>query len=56
LTDIYDFVFIDGMKKRSLDFLKSVWDKVPLGGTIIIDDVIKFRHKMVGLYEYMEEH
>ena len=54
LEEMYDFVFIDGMKRRSLDFLKLVWKKVPIWGTIVIDDVIKFRHKMVGLYEYIE--
>ncbi len=47
LQEVYDFVFIDGMKRRSLDFLKLVWEKVSDGGTIIIDDVIKFRDKMI---------
>lgn len=43
------------MKKRSLDFLLLVWDKVPIGGIIIIDDVIKFRYKMESLYSYLEQ-
>jgi len=51
----YDFIFIDGMKKRSLDFLLLVWEKVDTWGIIVIDDVIKFRHKMENLYEYLEE-
>lgn len=55
LTETYDFVFIDGMKRRSKDFLELVWDKVEIWGIIIIDDVIKFRDKMVGLHEYLAE-
>lgn len=27
LSDRYDFVFIDGLKKESLNFLKLIWDK-----------------------------
>ncbi|QFR39709.1 hypothetical protein A9Q91_05870 [Candidatus Gracilibacteria bacterium 28_42_T64] len=55
LTETYDFVFIDGMKRRSVDFLSLVWDKVEVGGIIVIDDVIKFKEKMVGLWEYLEK-
>lgn len=53
--DCYDFVFIDGMKRRSKDFLELCWPKTKIGWTIIIDDVIKFKAKMVWLYEYLEE-
>lgn len=55
LQESYDFVFIDGMKKRSKVFLELIWDKVPQNGIIIIDDVIKFRHKMQDLYEHLED-
>lgn len=55
LEESYDFVFIDGMKRRTKDFLQLVWDKVPEGGTIVIDDVIKFKDKMSGFYEYVRE-
>lgn len=54
LSDRYDFVFIDGLKKESLNFLKLIWDKTLPWGTIVIDDVIKFRYKMESLYEYVE--
>ena len=54
LNESFDFVFIDGMKRRTVDFLSLVWDKVESWGVIIIDDVIKFRDKMVWLYEYLE--
>ena len=55
LEEKYDFVFIEGMKRRTKDFLELVWDKVLPGGIIIIDDVIKFREKMVGFWEHLEE-
>jgi len=55
LKETYDFVFIDGMKRRTKDFLELVWDKVENEGIIIIDDVIKFREKMIGFWEYLEK-
>ena len=55
LQEIYDFVFIDGMKRRTKDFLDLVLEKVEQGGIIIIDDVIKFWEKMAWLHEYLEE-
>ena len=51
----FDFVFIDGMKRRTKDFLELCYPKVSTWGLIIIDDVILFRDKMVGLYEFLEE-
>ncbi len=51
----YDFIFIDGMMRRSKDFLELSWPKLRDWGIIIIDDVIKFREKMVWLWEYLEE-
>jgi predicted O-methyltransferase YrrM len=42
------------MKRRTRDFLELSWDKVEAGGIIIVDDVIKFREKMIGFWEYLE--
>lgn len=55
LEETYDFVFIDGMKRRTKDFLELVWNKVIPGWIIIIDDVIKFREKMIWFWEYLED-
>lgn len=55
LTWPYDFIFIDGMKRRTVDFLELTYDKLSSEGTIVIDDVIKFKTKMVWLYEYLEK-
>lgn len=51
----FDFIFIDGMMRRSKDFLELSLPKLKDGWIIIIDDVIKFRKKMVWLWEYLEE-
>ncbi|PIE85473.1 hypothetical protein CSA08_01805 [Candidatus Gracilibacteria bacterium] len=51
----FDFVFIDGMMRRSKDFLELSLPKLKKGGIIIIDDVIKFKEKMIGLWEYLEK-
>lgn len=51
----FDFIFIDWMKRRSIDFLKLSMHKLIPWWIIVIDDVIKFKHKMVGLYEFVEE-
>ncbi len=53
LEEKYDFIFIDGLKKESLNFLQIVWDMALPWATIVIDDVIKFRYKMESLYKYV---
>lgn len=55
LWEKFDFVFIDWMKERTVDFLRLSWDKVESGWIIIVDDVIKFRDKMVWFWEFLEE-
>ncbi|RAL57851.1 hypothetical protein BLD25_00650 [Candidatus Gracilibacteria bacterium GN02-872] len=54
-NESFDFIFIDGMKRRSVDFLKLCLPKLKKGGILLIDDVIKFKEKMTGLYEFLEE-
>lgn len=51
----FDFVFIDGMMRRTVDFLQLSWPKLQSWAIIIIDDVIKFKAKMTGFYEYLEK-
>lgn len=55
LEEWFDFVFIDGMKRRTKDFLELSWPKINTWWIIIIDDVIKFREKMTWFWEYLEE-
>jgi predicted O-methyltransferase YrrM len=54
-NNVYDFIFIDGMMRRSKDFLELSWPKLKEWWIIVIDDVIKFKEKMTWLWEYLEE-
>ena len=54
-NNYFDFIFIDGMKRRTKDFLELSLPKLKNGWIIIIDDVIKFKEKMIWLYEFLEE-
>ena len=51
----FDMIFIDGQKKRTLDFFKLSYPLLKNGGFFIIDDVIKFSEKMSSFYEFLEE-
>ena len=51
----FDFIFIDGMKRRTVDFLRLSLPKLKKWWFIILDDVIKFKQKMIWLYEFLEE-
>jgi len=54
LESWFDFVFIDGMMKSSIDFLLTIWNKTIEWWIIIIDDVIKFKEKMWWLEEFLQ--
>lgn len=54
LTESYDMIFIDGLKKASLQFFLLAQKKLNTWGIIVIDDVIKFRYKMEDLYTYLD--
>jgi len=51
----FDLIFIDGQKNNTLKFLNICEGLIKNDGIIIIDDVIKFKHKMTGFYEYIEK-
>lgn len=54
-NNYFDFVFIDWMMRRSKDFLELCIPKTKKNWIIIIDDVIKFREKMIWFWEFLEE-
>ena len=54
-NNFFDFIFIDWMMRRTKDFLELSWPKIKTWWIIIIDDVIKFKDKIVWFYEYLEE-
>ena len=52
----YDWVFIDGQKLNTLLFYKAVLPHLNPQATIVIDDVLKWKHKMQPFYEYLAAH
>ena len=50
-----DFVFIDAMKKQYLDYLYLILPFMAKNSIIIMDDVIKFKHRMNQLYIFLEK-
>lgn len=55
LDENFDLIFIDGMKREYAEyFLISLW-KTHKDTVFLFDDVIKFRHKMEGLFTLLEE-
>lgn len=51
----FDMIFIDGQKKRTIDFFQLSYPLLRDGGFFIIDDVIKFAEKMSSFYEFLRE-
>ncbi|NCP67025.1 hypothetical protein GW756_01815 [bacterium] len=50
----YDFIFIDGIKKSTLEFFEIASPLLTLNGVIVIDDVLKFKSKMQSFYDWIE--
>lgn len=55
LKEEYDFIFIDWMMRRYKDFLELSLPKALPWAIIILDDVIKFKHKMAWFDEFLEK-
>ena len=49
----YDFIFIDGIKKSTLEFFELCAPKLKSGGLIVVDDVIKYEAKMKDFYDFL---
>ncbi len=52
---LYDFIFIDGMKKSTTEFFEVASPKLADGGIIVVDDVIKFKSKMQNFYDFLDQ-
>lgn len=51
----YDMVFIDGRKSETLLYLKKLCPYIHNTTRIIIDDVIKFKEKMIDCYNFLDK-
>ncbi len=54
-TPQFDFIFIDGIKKSTLEFFELSSPLLLPEGVIVIDDVIKFKPKMQSFYDYLDQ-
>lgn len=52
--NFFDFVYIDAMKKEYLQYLLLAIPKMTSDAMIVIDDVEKFRDKMIDLFDYLD--
>lgn len=50
----FEVIFIDGAFRMTREFYDLSVPLLSVGGIIIIDDVIKYRWKMNGFYEYLD--
>jgi predicted O-methyltransferase YrrM len=51
----FDFVFLDAEKRSTARLFELVWPMLSPGGTMVVDDVVKFRAKMEDFYALMEK-
>lgn len=51
----FDFIFIDGAFRMTREFFDLSRPLLTPNGLIILDDAIKYRWKMEGFHEYLEE-
>lgn len=51
----YDVVYIDAMKREYLQYLLLSLPKMTPDAIVIIDDVEKFRDKMLDLYQFIDK-
>lgn len=50
----FEVIFIDGAFRMTREFYDLSVPLLSPGGIVIIDDVIKYRWKMNGFYEYLD--
>ncbi len=51
----FDFIFIDGAFRMTREFFDLSLPLLEPGGFIILDDAIKYRAKMDGFHEYLDD-
>lgn len=54
LDQTFDFIFIDGIKRSTLEFFNLASPLLAEGGVMVVDDVIKFKSKMGDFYQWLE--
>jgi predicted O-methyltransferase YrrM len=52
----FDFIFIDALKSATLEHFLLAQKLLLPGGTIVVDDVVKFASKMPDFHAYIQEY
>lgn len=55
MTRPIDLLFVDARKSEYWEYVRYFEPMMSPRGVIICDDVIKFRHKMKSLYDYVDK-
>ncbi len=50
---LFDCIFIDAKKTETLAYFRGVLPHLRTNGTIIIDDIVKYREKMEDFYDFL---
>ena len=51
----FDFIFIDAQKSQTLDLYLRARELAAPNALIVVDDVVKFKHKMGDFYDYLAQ-
>lgn len=51
----FDLIFVDAMKKEYGEYMRLIKPLIHSRTTIVVDDIIKFRHKMDDFFEFLEK-
>ena len=51
----FDFVFIDAQKSQYGDYMQKIQTHLSKKNTLLLDDVIKYQHKLNWLYSFLSE-
>ncbi len=55
IPNTLDFVFVDWQKSQYANYLMNIFDILSTKSVLVCDDVIKYKHKMSWLYEFLEK-
>lgn len=55
IPNTLDFVFVDWQKSQYTNYLMNICDILSTKSILVCDDVIKYKHKMTWLYEFLEK-
>lgn len=54
-TEKIDFVFVDAHKSKYWDYMMKIRNLLETSAIIVIDDVIKYHHKISWLYDFLNK-